>query len=63
VFYCPTRWETASPTQMCYIVYVPLTGKYETDNWVFKLTVPYIVVTRPGNVVRDIGILGRYRLD
>ena len=39
------------------IVYVPFTGKYEIDKWVFKLTVPYILVTGPGNVVRDIGIV------
>jgi hypothetical protein len=39
------------------ILYVPLTGKYETDKWVFKLTVPYILVTGPGNVVRDVGII------
>jgi hypothetical protein len=39
------------------ILYVPLTGKYETDKWVFKLTVPYIMLTSPGNVVRDVGII------
>ncbi len=39
------------------ILYVPLTGKYEIDKWVFKLTVPYIMVTGPGNVVRGIGII------
>ncbi len=39
------------------ILYVPVTGKYEWDKWAFKLTVPYILVTGPGNVVRDIGII------
>ena len=39
------------------ILYVPLTGKYESDAWTFKLIVPYISVTGPGNVVRDIGIV------
>jgi hypothetical protein len=39
------------------ILYVPLIGKYETDKWVFKLTVPYIMVSGPGNVVRDVGII------
>jgi len=39
------------------ILYVPLTGKYETDKWTFKLTVPFIAVIGPGNVVRDIGII------
>jgi hypothetical protein len=39
------------------ILYVPLTGKYQTDKWVFQLTVPYIIVTGPGDVVRGIGII------
>ena len=39
------------------ILYVPLTGAYEMDKWLFKLTVPYISVTGPGNVVRGIGII------
>src|ERR1700720_2360930 len=37
------------------ILYVPLTGAYEMDKWLFKLTVPYIRVTGPGNVVRGVG--------
>ena len=39
------------------IIYVPVTGKYEWDDWTFRLTVPYIVVMGPGNVVRDIGVV------
>ena len=39
------------------ILYVPLIGAYEVDKWLFKLTVPYIRVTGPGNVVRGIGII------
>jgi hypothetical protein len=39
------------------ILYLPVTGKYQTDKWVFQLTVPYILVTGPGNVVRGIGII------
>jgi hypothetical protein len=39
------------------ILYAPLTGKYQTDKWVFQLTLPYIMVTGPGNVVRGIGII------
>src|SRR5229473_3227524 len=39
------------------ILYVPLTGAYEMDKWLFKVTVPYIMVTGPGNVVRGIGII------
>ena len=37
------------------ILYVPLTGAYEMDKWLFKVTVPYIMVTGPGNVVRGVG--------
>jgi hypothetical protein len=37
------------------MLYVPLTGAYEMDKWLFKLTVPYIRVTGPGNVVRGVG--------
>lgn len=37
------------------ILYIPFTGKYETDKWTLKLTVPYVTITGPGNVVKDIG--------
>ena len=37
------------------IVYVPVTGKYMTDDWLFKLTVPYISVTGLDGVIRGIG--------
>ncbi len=37
------------------ILYVPITGTYNVDKWLFKLTVPFISVTGPGDVVRDIG--------
>lgn len=40
------------------IWYLPLTGKYETDAWAFKLTVPYIRITGPGDIIREIGTLG-----
>src|SRR5258707_10334533 len=39
------------------ILYVPLTGAYEMDKWLFKVTVPHIMVTGPRNVVRGIGII------
>jgi len=42
-------------TQSTEILYVPLTGKYEMDRWTFKLTVPYIRITGPGGVTRDLG--------
>lgn len=37
------------------ITYIPFVGKYETEDWIFKLTVPYIRITGPGNVVPNIG--------
>jgi hypothetical protein len=33
------------------ILYVPLTGRYETGPWTFRAVVPYIRITGPGNVV------------
>ena len=39
------------------ILYVPVIGKLEWDEWTFKLTVPYILEIGPGNVVRDIGVI------
>lgn len=37
------------------ILSIPVIGKYETGPWTYKLTVPYIEVTGPGNVVPGIG--------
>ncbi len=37
------------------ILYIPVTGKYETDNLTLKLTVPYIRITGPGGVVQGVG--------
>lgn len=37
------------------VVYIPLTGKYENGDWLYKLTVPYIRITGPGNVTPNIG--------
>ncbi|HKQ23792.1 MAG TPA: transporter [Burkholderiales bacterium] len=31
--------------------YVPVTGKYETGLWTFRLAVPFIRITGPGNVI------------
>ena len=33
------------------ILYVPFYARYETGPWIFRLTVPYIRITGPGNVV------------
>ncbi|MFA5824879.1 MAG: hypothetical protein WC825_02770, partial [Gallionellaceae bacterium] len=37
------------------VTYIPFTGKYETDSWILKLTVPYISISGPGNVIANIG--------
>lgn len=37
------------------ILYVPVTGKMQFDNFFLKLTVPYISVSSAGDVVRGIG--------
>jgi len=37
------------------VTYIPITGKYETRDWLYKLTVPYIQVTAPGNTTANIG--------
>ena len=39
------------------ILYVPVAAKSEIDKWILKLTVPFIQVTGPGNVVRDVGVV------
>lgn len=39
------------------IVSVPLIAKVEVDAWTVKLTVPYISVTGPGNVVEGVGVV------
>lgn len=33
------------------ILYIPVTGKYQGRLWTLKLTVPYIEITGPGNVI------------
>jgi len=37
------------------VLYVPVTGKFYSDNLTLKLTVPYISVSSVGNVVRGMG--------
>jgi hypothetical protein len=37
------------------ILYIPFSGKYEADKYTLKLTVPYLRITGPGNVVKDVG--------
>lgn len=40
------------------ITYVPVAARYEWDRWSLKLTIPYVSITGPGNVVPDIGNVG-----
>lgn len=49
---------TYGGTQSTDILYVPVTGKYRTKDWVFKLVVPYIRITGPGNVLNGVGLTG-----
>lgn len=50
--YSTGKYGAATSTD---ILYIPFTGKYEADKYSFKLTVPYLQITGPGNVVRDVG--------
>jgi hypothetical protein len=47
-----TRYGGVTPTD---IFYVPVTGRYMSGKWVIKLTVPYISVSGPGNVIYGVG--------
>lgn len=40
------------------ILYVPVTGKYQTGKWKFKVIVPYLRMTGPGNVLNGLGLTG-----
>lgn len=46
--YTSGKYGAAEKTQ---ILYVPFIVKYDTGSWALKLTVPYIRITGPGNVV------------
>lgn len=41
------------------ILYIPVTGKYESDKLTLKLTVPYISISGPGGVTSGIGRMGQ----
>lgn len=54
--YSTGKYGAAEATK---ITYVPFTGSFDiSSDWTLKLTVPYIRVTGPGNVIRDIGSVG-----
>lgn len=40
------------------ITSVPILARYEVERWVLKLTVPYVTIKGPGNVVPSIGQVG-----
>lgn len=50
--YSSGKYGTSDTTD---ILYIPLTGTYETGPWTLKLTVPYISITGTGTVNKDIG--------
>lgn len=40
------------------ITSIPVVAKYTAERWMFKVTVPYVRITGPGNVVPSIGQVG-----
>ena len=53
--YSSGKYGNAASTD---ILYIPVTGKYESDKLTLKLTVPYISVSGPGGVIRGLGRIG-----
>lgn len=53
--YSSGKYGNATSTD---ILYLPFTGKYESDKLTLKLTVPYISVTGTGGVVQGVGRTG-----
>jgi hypothetical protein len=45
-------------TQTTNILYIPVTGKYRVGPWIFKLTVPYLRISGPLNVINGVGATG-----
>lgn len=45
-------------TQSTDILYMPVTGKYQNKEWILKLTVPYLQITGPGNVINVLNGVG-----
>lgn len=45
-------------SQSTEILYLPFTGKYQGKSWTLKLTVPYLKITGPNNVVNGVGATG-----
>ncbi|MDH2916721.1 MAG: hypothetical protein PXX77_07585 [Gallionella sp.] len=49
---------TYGRTQSTDILYVPVIGKYQGKTWSLKLTIPYLQITGPGNVINGVGVTG-----
>jgi len=45
-------------TQSTSILYVPATLKYYRNSWTLKLTVPYLQISGPYNVINGVGVTG-----
>jgi hypothetical protein len=45
-------------TQSTSILYVPVTLKYYRNSWTLKLTVPYLQIAGPYNVINGVGVTG-----
>lgn len=45
-------------TQSTSILYVPVTGRYQGKTWTLKLTVPYLQISGPNNVINGVGLTG-----
>jgi len=52
VNYSSGKYGTSADTR---ILSIPLSARYATDLWTLKLTVPYLSVTGPANVVPGVG--------
>src|SRR5439155_11274457 len=52
VNYSSGKYGTSAETK---ILSIPFNIRYETDPWTFKLTVPYLSVTGPANVIPGVG--------
>lgn len=44
-------------TQSTNMLYIPVTGKYQYQSWTLKLTVPYLRITGPLNVINGVGVV------
>ncbi|HEY3077161.1 MAG TPA: transporter [Burkholderiales bacterium] len=52
VNYSTGKYGTSTQTK---ILSIPFSARYETELWSFKLTVPYLRVTSPANVIPGVG--------